>query len=270
MMEQLEKAMAKAREMRFARGGSPFPLQNGPSQNSRTGPVNNGIAPEYTETATLPVNPRQLIAERLVGGSVEHPAAHVYGLLRTQVLQRMKEKHLTTLAVTSPQLDCGASTTAANLALSIAMDVNQTVLLVDLNLRAPGLHRKFNFQPGCGIEDYLRGAVQLNECLVSPGIPRLVILPARQPNPDAAEVLRSPRMVTLARELKSRYADRIIIYDTPPLLPSSDTLGFLPNVDGVLLVVRNGRTTKHDIERSASLLEGRTMVGTLINAQVDD
>lgn len=267
-MEQLEKALAKARDMRLAHGVSPFPLNNGPLNNN--GQANNGVAPDYTETAILPVNARQLVAERLVGGLLEHPAAHVYGLLRTQVLQRMKEKNLTTLAVTSPQLDCGASTTAANLALSIAMDVNQTVLLVDLNLRAPGLHRKFNFQPGCGVDDYLRGTVQLAECLVSPGVQRLVILPARQPNHDAAETLRSPRMVMLARELKTRYADRIIIYDTPPLLPSSDTLGFLPNVDGVLLVVRNGRTTRNDIERSASLLQGKTLIGTLMNAHDND
>ena len=260
-MEQIEKALAKAREIRMNSGVAMFPQANG-----FTGSGANGISPDYSETTVLAADPKRLLGERLVAGSPGHPTSHVYGLLRTQVLHRMKEQGLSTLVVTAPQLGCGTSTTAANLAIAIAMDVNQTVLLVDINLRAPSLHERFQFKPGCGIDDYLRGDVQLSDCLVSPGVPRLVILPARLPDHESAETLRSPRMAALARELKSRYPDRIIIYDAPPLLPSSDTLGFLPNADGVLFVARGSTTTKQDIEKSASLLRNTTVIGTLMNA----
>jgi Mrp family chromosome partitioning ATPase len=182
------------------------------------------------------------------------------------VLQRMKKHGMSTLAVTGPEFASGVTTTAANLAIAIALDVNQTVLLVDLNLRSPAIHQKFGFEPHAGIDDYLRGEAQLKDCLVTPGQPRLVILPARAPKGEFAEIISSPRMTALAKELQSRYADRIIIYDTPPLLTSGDTLGFLPNVDAVLLVARSGKTTKTELDKSAHLLGNKAIVGTLLNA----
>ena len=139
--------------------------------------------------------------------------------------------------------------------------------MVDLNLRQPGIHEKFGVQPRVGIDDYLRGETHLKDCLVCPGITRLVVLPAREAKGEAAaEIISSPRMTALAKELQNRYADRIIIYDAPPLLTSSDTLGFLPNVDAVLLVARSGRTTKAELEKSAHLLGNKAIVGTLLNA----
>jgi Mrp family chromosome partitioning ATPase len=262
MMEPIEKAMARAREARVAHLGR-RPLLSDQGGDS---PAHNGIAPEYTETMVAAPNGKRVSEARLVADRIEHPCSDIYGLLRTQVLQRLKANKMSTLAITSPQLGAGVTTTAANLALAIALDVNQTVLLVDLNLRNPGLHEKFHFTPRVGIDDYLRGTADLKSCLVSPGVARLVILPTRAANGEAAEIISSPRMTALSKELRSRYEDRIIIYDTPPLLTSGDTLGFLPNVDAVLLVARSGKTTKSDIEKSANLLGSKPIVGTLLNA----
>lgn len=258
-MEQIEKALARAREMRAGNLG-------GLRSNGRAAVSVNGVTPQYTETAVAKGDPRRLNKERLVADTFDHPASDIYGLLRTQVLQRMKKHGMSTLAVTGPEVGSGVTTTAANLAIAIALDVNQTVLLVDLNLRAPAIHEKFGFQPQAGIDDYLRGEAQLKDCLVSPGMPRLVVLPARVAKGETAEIISSPRMTALAKELQSRYADRVIIYDTPPLLTCSDTLGFLPNVDAVLLVARSGRTTKAELDKSAHLLGNKAIVGTLLNA----
>jgi protein-tyrosine kinase len=258
-MEQIEKALARAREMRAGNIGGLRP-------NGRTVST-NGFTPQYTETAVAKCDNARTTKERLVADRFEHPASDIYGLLRTQVLQRMKKHNMSTVAVTGPELGSGVTTTAANLAVAIALDVNQTVLLVDLNLRQPGIHDKFGFEPRVGIDDYLRGETQLKDCLVCPGITRLVVLPAREAKGEAAaEIISSPRMTQLAKELQNRYADRIIIYDTPPLLTSSDTLGFLPNVDAVLLVARSGRTTKVELDKSAHLLGNKAIVGTLLNA----
>lgn len=258
-MEQIEKALARAREMRSV-------TVAGIRANGRGTPTGNGVAPQYTETKVAEGDRRRMAKQRLMVEGFDHPAAEIYGLLRTQVLQRMKKHGMSSLAVTGPTRGSGVTTTAANLAIAIALDVNQTVLLVDLNLRSPAIHEKFGFEPRAGINDYLRSETGLKDCLVTPGVPRLVILPARAAKGETAEIISSPRMTALAKELQSRYADRIIIYDTPPLLASSDTLGFLPNVDAVLLVARSRRTTKAELDKSAHLLGNKAIVGTLLNA----
>jgi Mrp family chromosome partitioning ATPase len=257
-MEHIEKALARAREMRSSRKAAE---QGRPAQ-----PSANGIAPEYTETAVSPSDLRKAAQRRLIAGDLRHPVADVYRLLRAQVLQRMKRLEIGSIAVTGARPGDGVTTTAANLAISIALDVNQTVLLVDLNLRDPSVHRKFGLTPSKGIEDYLRGDCALKDCLMNPGLARLVVLPARVSKGDSAEMISSPRMAALTKELRSRYSDRVIIFDTPPLLDSGETLGFLPNVEGVLFVARSGHTTKVEVDRAAELLSHFQMVGTLLNA----
>jgi len=259
-MEHIEKALARAREMRTLHGGSARDSQASGSASS------NGVAPDYTHTAVLEHNPSRTTEQRLIAGDPRNPAAEVFRLLRVQVLQRMKRQGMTSVAVTGAKHGDGATTTAANLAISMALDVNQTVLLIDLNLRQPSIHRKFGLHHPVGIDDYLRGDCELKDCLVNPGLARLVILPAREPKGDAAEMIGSPRMTSLAKELRSRYADRIIIFDLPPLLDSGETLGFLPHVDGVLFVARSGKTTKAEVDSAADLLKEFKVVGTLLNA----
>jgi Mrp family chromosome partitioning ATPase len=258
-MEHIEKALARAREMRSSRKATD-------SQGRPAQPTANGIAPEYTETAVSPSDLRNAAHRRLVAGDLRHPVADVYRLLRAQVLQRMKRLEIGSLAVTGARLGDGVTTTAANLAISIALDVNQTVLLVDLNLRDPSVYRKFGLNPSKGIEDYLRGDCELKDCLMNPGLARLVVLPALVSKGDGAEMISSPRMAALTKELRSRYSDRVIIFDTPPMLDSGETLGFLPNVEGVLFVARSGHTTKVEVDRAAELLSHFQVVGTLLNA----
>lgn len=261
-MEHIEKALARAREMRSAQvGGQRYQASSATARVSI-----DGVTPDYTETTVLQNDVRRTTEQRLVADDHRNPAADVYRLLRSQVLQRMKKDNMATLAVTSARGGEGASTTAANLAISMALDVNQTVLLVDLNLRAPSLQRKFGIEPSAGIDDYLRGECTLKDCLINPGLARLVVLPARAAKSVPPEMMVSPRMTALAKELRSRYADRVIIFDTPPLLESGETLGFLPNVDGVLFVARSGKTTKAELERAADLLGHSKIVGTLLNA----
>jgi len=276
-MEHIEKALARAREMRAnqpggaARAGSnsgaTFSSNYAAAAAAKVPPSVHGVTPDYNETAIVHCDMRRTTEQRLVADDFRNPVADVYRLLRSQVLQRMKKMNMTTLAVTGARDGDGASTTAANLAISIALDVNQTVLLVDLNLREPSISRKFGIEPKAGIEEYLRDQCQLKDCLVNPGLARLVVLPARaSKGADAAELIVSPRMTALAKELRTRYADRIIIFDTPPLLESGETLGFLPNVDGVLFVARSGQTTKAEVDRAAQLLSNYHIVGTMLNA----
>lgn len=257
-MNQIEKALIKAQEIKPGRTGAFRPNAKYSANDTES---------DYTSNLVAPADRKKMAAERLVADSLEHPISDVYRLLRTQVLQRMKKLNISTLAVTGPTVGTGVTTTAANLAISMALDVNQTVLLVDLNLRSPDIHKKFGFQPRAGINDYMHGDANLSDCLINPGLSRLAVLPARTAEAEAAEIISSPRMASLAEQLRRQYTDRIIIYDMPPLLASGDTLGFLPYVDAVLLVTRSGKTTKTELDRAAHLLDNNVIIGTLLNAQ---
>jgi protein-tyrosine kinase len=261
-MEHIEKALAKAREARSQFQGAARPESGKAFRQS-----DNGLAPDYSETLVTEDDRRRGHTWRLVADDHGHPISDVYRLLRAQLLQRMKKFGISALAVTSARSGDGATTSAANLAISIALDVNQTVLLVDLNLRDPSIYRKFGLNPTYGIDNYLRGECELKQCLINPGLQRLVVLPAHTPKGgEIAEMISSPRMAALTKELRNRYADRIILFDTPPLLESGETLGFLPNVEGVLFVARSGRTKRAELDRAADLLKHFRVIGTVLNA----
>jgi protein-tyrosine kinase len=167
--------------------------------------------------------------------------------------------------VTGPTSGVGKSLVAANLAISLSREVNQTVLLVDVDLRRPAIHSYFDFEPDYGLLDYLRGDAELKELFVNPAFKRLVLLPGRGSTSESSELLSSPRMVNLVKDLKNRYQSRIIIFDLPPLLNVDDAMVFLPNVDSTLLVVENGRNKQSEVQDSMRLLEGTNLIGTVLN-----
>jgi capsular exopolysaccharide synthesis family protein len=260
-MEQLEKAVAKARaQRRIAQPGERrAPGENGTVFARPTPPV-------YRETPVVPFRPAAFEANKVVANRPDHPVADIYRSLRARVQQRLSRDNRRSLGITSPGEGEGKSWTAVNLALSLALDENQTVLLADLDLREPAVARYFGIEPKLGINDYLQGRATLPECMVNPGIDRLVLLPAVGSLGNSAELLSSPQMTSLARELKQRYVDRIIIYDLPPLLTVGDTIGFLPNVDATLLVLRDGKTHAGELRRAVELLAGHELIGTVLNA----
>ena len=181
-------------------------------------------------------------------------------------MQIFRENKWNTLAVTSPGANAGKTLTAINLAISIAREVDYTVLLVDANLQSPGMLDHFGLAPRKGLSEYLTEDVPIADLLFKPGIvEHLVVLPGGRPLGNSSEMLSSPKMGRLVEEMKSRYPSRIIIFDLPPLLTSSDTLAFVPHVDAALLVVEEGTTRKDELERAADLLGATNIVGTVLN-----
>jgi capsular exopolysaccharide synthesis family protein len=174
-----------------------------------------------------------------------------------------------TLAITSTSDKTGNSLTAANLAISIAMELNRTALLVDANFQNPAINKLFGFKADIGLSDYLLQDTELSTMLFNPGIDRLVILPAGKPMVNSTEMLHSPKMLKLVNELKSRYPTRIIIFDMPPILSQDDALGFSPYVDCVLLVVDEGQTKTEDLKKASVLLKDIQLLGTVFNKSTD-
>jgi exopolysaccharide/PEP-CTERM locus tyrosine autokinase len=219
----------------------------------------------YTQTRAVSVSPSVLRDRRIVAALESNPFSDAYKILRTQVLQRMRENGWNLLGITSPGGGEGKTLTAVNLAVSLAMEVSQTVLLVDADLRSPSIHTMFDLKRGRGLVDHLLDQTPVADLLVHPCIQRLVLLPGGRPMAGSSELLTSPPMRTLVNELKHRYTSRIVLFDLPPLLNSADVLAFAPLIDTLLLVVEAGRTQVEDVERSLSLMSEVPIVGTVLN-----
>ena len=218
---------------------------------------------EYTQTRVMPVAQATLDRTRVVNGRSQDAASNAYKLLRTQVLQNLQARGWQTIAVVSPAAGEGKTLTAINLAIALASTRSHTTLLVDLDWRRPSVHSYFDYTPTHDVYDYLRGSQPLSEVMVSPGIPRFCFLPCREPVPDPAEHLGS--LGGFVKELKGRYANRIVLFDLPPLLVTDDALSFLPLVDCALLVVEEGRTKRDDVVRSLELIGEERLLGSVIN-----
>lgn len=252
-MDKLEKALQKAR-----------------TQRSQTQP-----GPAYRQAAPSPIPPALkdgveldeavLESNRIVAHHPRGTEADAFRLLRTQCLRAMESQGARTMAVTSPHYGDGKTTIALNLAISIAQDLKQTVLLVDLDLRKPSVTSYLGLRPAAGLSDYLAGQTELSDCLIRLPFERMSVLGAGAATDRSSEALGSPQMAALASELKARYADRIIIYDMPPLLEQDDPLAFLPHLDSILLVLQNGASSEADTKRSLDILQKAYVIGTVLN-----
>ncbi len=132
---------------------------------------------EYTQSRTVTLSSKHLEKNHVLTPQTDKVIVNAYKVLRTRVLQQMQQNEWTTLAVTSPRPDEGKTLTAINLSISMALKLDYTVLLVDLDFRNPSIHDRFGFQPEYGLNDYLAGRVQLDKVFVNPGIKRLLLLP---------------------------------------------------------------------------------------------
>jgi capsular exopolysaccharide synthesis family protein len=220
---------------------------------------------EYTHTQIIDTSSETLRSNRVITSDNDSAISDTYRILRSQILLRMRQNGWNSIAVTSPTPDSGSTLSAINLAISIAQDVNHTVLLVDLDLRKPSIHKYFTDEQVFGLSDYLLDS-EIPGLMFNPGIDRLVVLPGNTPIADSSEMLGSPKMLELIKEVKSRYDSRIVIFDLPPLLSSDDVLVVAPHVDAILMVVRDGHTKKKDLQRAHQILNGFNIIGTVLNA----
>jgi len=275
-VERIKQALERAQaERKIGLGAGSPPISTIPDPaHSRLAPspaqppaTRKNIA--YTRTLPVPVDPACLRESRIICTEEKDSVADAYKVLRTHVVQRMRANGWKTMGVTSPTEGSGKSLTAINLAISLAGEVNQTVLLVDLDLRRPSLRQYFVNEPVKGLSDYLTDGAAVADLLIHPGIERLVILPGNHSFTQSSEMLSSPKMVQLVEELKTRYADRLTIFDLPPVLAGDDVIAFLPYLDSVMLVVEEARTTKDELARAFQLLGENKVLGTVLNKSAD-
>jgi len=216
--------------------------------------------------ARVPVDWTTVKEQRVVASMDLQAAGHAYRMLRTQVLQRARAHGLSTIGVVSAANGEGKTLTAINLALSLAADPNQTVVLLDLDLRRPAIARTLGLAVERGLETWFGADVPTKQvCYGIEGVERLHVLPTLQPVPGSSEILAGLATRKLFNELKGRDPGRMLIVDLPPVLLSDDALTVAPLLDGVVLVVNERRTRREDVVRVMELLGNTRIVGTVLN-----
>jgi protein-tyrosine kinase len=216
--------------------------------------------------ARLSLDWSALRERRVISSEDTQPAGQAYRMLRTQVLQRARTHGLSTVGVISAVNGEGKTLTAINLSISLAAEPNQTVLLVDLDLRRPAIARTLGLTAACGLETWFGGDDPTKKfCYAVDGIERLFVLPTLKSVASSSETLAGLGTRRLINELKGRDPGRMLIVDLPPVLLSDDALMVAPLLDAVVLVVNERRTRREDVARVIELLGNTRIVGTVLN-----
>ena len=195
----------------------------------------------------------------------DSPVAEQYRKLKTQILKMTKQDFRNTLLVTSSVSGEGKSVTCANLAIMLAREYGQTVLLVDADLRKPSLQDYLGLRSIYGLADCLDSRIDVGRAIVKTGMPKLSFLSAGKKVANPAELLSSDRMKQFLAEVKHRYRDRYIIIDTPPALLYAETLALSMQVDGVVVVVKEGVASMDGVRETLNVLKGASLLGIVYN-----
>ncbi len=175
-------------------------------------------------------------------------------------------EHPNLIMVTSSRPGEGKTFTACNLALSIAAERDRTVLLVDADVIKPSVDRMLGFEADQGLVDLLIDEqLELADVLVDTNVPSLTILPAGSTHHLSTELLASDNMRKLAEEVSRRYADRIIVLDSPPLLVTTEASVLASLAGQIVMVVEAGRTHQSQVQEALALLNPNQIVGFVLN-----
>ncbi len=170
------------------------------------------------------------------------------------------------IAVTSAVQGEGKTFCAINLALSMAAEVDKTVLLVDADVLKPAVSARLGIDARVGLLDVLAdSAIDLADVLLKTNVPKLTVLPAGAPRTESAELLAGGHMRQLFDELSRRYHDRIIVVDSPPLLPTSEARTLAERAGQVLVIVDAGSTSQALVGQAFAALENCKNVMAVLN-----
>ncbi|MDP2816183.1 MAG: polysaccharide biosynthesis tyrosine autokinase [Rectinemataceae bacterium] len=261
---KLAKALEKAKEERYSAECRQEEAQRPQQAKPLTGRT-GWHSPDYTKSKSVSVCTETLAKKKCVSVLLDSREADAYKVLRTQIQQRAQERGWKTIMITSVEQGEGKTLTAINLAISMAKEFHQTVLLVDCDLKQQSIHQCLGYESKYGLADYLLDNAELSELIVWPGIAKLTVLSGGRTISGSTELLGSPRMNHLVKDMKDRYEDRYIIFDTPPILVGADAIAFAPFVDGIVVTVESGRTSMADVKRALTLLPKEKLLGFVLN-----
>lgn len=223
------------------------------------------ISPDYVKSRKVELDPRKAEENRCVCLLPGTPEIDCFKVIRTQILQQTRKNGWNTLMITSVNPGEGKTVIAVNLAITFAKEYNQTVLLVDADLKQQKVHQYLGCSSQKGLIDYLEDDRLLSELIIWPGIEKLTFISGGKTVRDSAELLGSPRMKALIREMKGRYEDRYVFFDVPAILGRADAIAFSPLVDCIVMIVEEGKTSINDVKKAIDLIPKEKFLGFILN-----
>jgi protein-tyrosine kinase len=220
------------------------------------------------------IGPIALNAERLAGNGLftqasTNPAVAVFDMLRTRLLQALRDRGWQRIAVTSPTHGCGKSFVAANLALSLARLPATRTILMDLELRRPHLAGIFGVVDAAPLQEFLSGEQPLESHFRRYGKTLALALNGAAVS-DPATVLQDPDTALALDAMLTQLQPDVVIHDMPPVLMSDDVIAMIPQIDAVLLVADGTRSTGEEIKATERMLDGRVpLMGVVLNRAQD-
>ena len=199
-------------------------------------------------------------------------AAEDFRIIKRPLLHKARDSHAAgirhgnLIVVTSALPGEGKTYCAVNLAMSIAMEMDITVLLVDADVARPSVLKVLGLGAEAGLMDILlNDELELSDVILKTNVPTLSILPAGRSNKHATELLASRAMSTLLNEISSRYADRIVIFDSPPLLITTEANVLAAQMGQVVMVVEAETTTQHAVKEALRQIESCQNINLIYN-----
>lgn len=265
----IEKARRAARSSRhLADRGTLGPSSIVSQEDFETVPRQADSAPVLRQLRIDPVisnRNRILLSETQRHGALEG-ADSAYRLLRSRTRHRILSSNWWRLAITSPGPGEGKTTTALNLALSIARENNRTVVVMDLDMRHPSALRYLGMEAPVQLSDYFAGQDSIEHVIYETTVPRLLVAGNNRPAHNASELLAAPhRLKQLLSTLRSWYRDPLVLIDLPPASLTDEAVLVAPYVDALFMVVSEGRTRREVLDSALSLLGDVTVGGIILN-----
>lgn len=206
----------------------------------------------------------QLRKNRILIDSEGERAAMAYKILRTKVYQEFTNRNWNSVGITSPNPSDGKTTTAINLAYTFARSVPNIVVLVDLDLHRPSVHKHLEFAPPYGVIDYLNGDVLISEVLYRIADTNMFVIPGRECKDLPMDLFSSDRLAKLHRFLNRMFPKSFLFYDLPPVLSVDDAVVF-DEKDCNLVVTAEGSTSVDDLHNVAEMMTGHNLLGYVLN-----
>jgi receptor protein-tyrosine kinase len=195
-------------------------------------------------------------------GDPRTPICEEYRVIKRPLIRNIKGqtgapiRNANLVMITSALSGEGKSSVAVNLAISIAMEMDKSVLLIDADVAKPGIQKLLGIDESRGLLDVLiADGTRLNDVLLKTNIEKLSLLPSGAAQPRATELLASDAMIRLVDEMASRYPDRIIIFDSPPLLLTNEARTLAAHMGQIVVVVEAERTTHAALTQALALIE---------------
>jgi protein-tyrosine kinase len=277
-MSKIKKALLKAKETRETYSGDYFSESHPESEPAAPIVGQDGrrlrkdLEVVYQQTKVYNLDPNILRRNKLFSLFKNNAMTDHFDIVKGQLLKKLDKLGGNCIMVTSAFPGEGKTLTSINLGISIARERDRSVIVIDSDLRDPWRHHRdfafdfFSLVPDKGLVDYLEDVAELSEIIINPGINKMTIIPAGRRALNSAELLGSPRMEFMIKEIKARYGNqRIVIFDCPATLGCVDPMVFAHLVDGILFVVESERTTAEDLKKATALYKDKPILGVILN-----